>query len=71
MGVVVGLPLKSFSIAININKLQARKVSLTFFFRNPSLKLVLDMPNSNHDWNSRYFLFKARTGYVGLMSGIA
>lgn len=39
MGVVIGLPLKSFSIAININKLQARKVSLTFFFSQPIVEV--------------------------------
>jgi len=34
------------------------------------LKLVMDVPNSNRDWKSQYFLFKARIGCVDLMSGI-
>ena len=65
------LTLEEFFYCYKYQQIVGSKGFFNFVVHKPSLKLVSDMPNSNCDWNSSYFLFRARTGHVGPTSGIA
>ena len=64
------LTLCEFFVCYKPQQIVGSKGFYDFIIRKVALKLVTDIPDSNRDWKSRYFLFKAQIRCVDPTNGI-